>query len=618
MALCTVTGAVYLPSGELARSTMIKFTRVDKSVNAEYLGAVVPADVYTKTDRLGQVDFEILTGRYTMHVAEYSGGAVVPDALTANIADILTIVTPGIPVPAWLTQALAARDEAVAAASAAQGSAASIQPYDSYAAVLAASKPLPVMRVSALISGRLVEWVRDVSGSCLGGGWNPSGNRTPQHFGPVSPNATAAFEAMRNDHNARGGVTRIPSGDYTVNSRIVFNRNGARVVGDGSSSTIIRGGATIAYATCFDFEMSGFTVVSASGDGIVIGEDAGPQTYAAWFKAFDLKTNFAGGRGISFGGVYMAEIFGLRAQNSGGIGIDMSSGPKTSLTISNCHAVDGAVDGWSVKGITYSSMRDCGADRNDGYGYRFENMSVCDIVIGAEDSGLSAMRFHYNAATTDIIRAFTGVKIQCFEKDNNATLSTVGSFAHFTASSGTAAAGTIEFDGCGHFNPPAGNSMQIDSGNYKIIMPRSRNSIKRAVGGGSFSVVSDGAGDAPKGTPTSVPAALTAIAQLRPKITNGVNAFGGRLTVYVTNNNLASAARSATYELLVTRATGTSGISTIASVGNVTGATADSASFTFSFDATDNTLRVTPIGSTAFGNWYFHITASGNIDVEPL
>ena len=116
MALCTVTGAVYFPSGELARSATIKFTRVDKSVNAEYLGAVVPADVFTKTDRSGQVNFEILTGRYIMHVAEYSGGAIVPEASTADISDILIIVTPAIPVPVWLTQALAARDEAVGAA----------------------------------------------------------------------------------------------------------------------------------------------------------------------------------------------------------------------------------------------------------------------------------------------------------------------------------------------------------------------------------------------------------------------------------------------------------------------------------------------------------------------
>ena len=123
MALCTVTGAVYFPSGELARSVTIKFSRVDKSVNAEYLGAVVPADVFVKTDRLGQVDFQILTGKYIMAVGDYSGGAVVPEELTANIADILTIAVPGEPLPIWLEQALAARDAALAAAGDAQDSA---------------------------------------------------------------------------------------------------------------------------------------------------------------------------------------------------------------------------------------------------------------------------------------------------------------------------------------------------------------------------------------------------------------------------------------------------------------------------------------------------------------
>lgn len=123
MALCTVTGAVYFPSGELARSVTIKFSRVDKSVNAEYLGAVVPADVYVKTDRLGQVDFQILTGKYIMAVGDYSGGAVVPEELTANISDILAIATPGEQLPIWLEQAIAARDAALAAAADAQGSA---------------------------------------------------------------------------------------------------------------------------------------------------------------------------------------------------------------------------------------------------------------------------------------------------------------------------------------------------------------------------------------------------------------------------------------------------------------------------------------------------------------
>jgi hypothetical protein len=452
-------------------------------------------------------------------------------------------------------------------------------------------------------------------------GWVPNGSPTPYHFGAAGndvTNDTAAFQAFRNYHNANAGLSRIPAGDYVVTSDIVFSVNGGRVVGDGSTSTIIRGGARIAYAKCFDFELSGFTVLSSTGDAISIGEDTGTQTYAAWFKAFDLKTNFSGARGIVIGMAYMGEIFGLRAQNSVGIGIDMSSGLKTSLSVRNSHALDSDTDGWKIKNACYCTFTDLGADRNAGYGFALQNLSQVTLTMGAEDSTKAALWFYHDTATADIIKGFSAVTVSCFEKDNNSSAGATGSFAHFTASSGPAVAGTVTFDGCTHFTPPAGNSIQIDSGNYRIVMPRSRNSIKRAVGGGSFSVMADGANDYPNGLPVNITGAATPIATLRSKLTNGVSAFGGRLTVYVTNNSLSSGARSATYELLVTRAVGTSGITLIAATGNTTGATTDSASFTFGFNLTTNNLEATPVGSTATGNWYFHITASGNIDAEPL
>lgn len=218
MALCTVTGAVYFPSGELARSVTIKFSRVDKSVNAEYLGAVVPDDVYTKTDRLGQVDFEILTGRYIMAVGDYSGGAQVPDATTANISDILTIITPTIPVPAWLTEALAARDAAAASADAAEGSAiiaaAAANPFSSYSAALTAEKT-GLDKVSAIIGGNLVEWVRQPGGALLGGGWVPAGTATLYHFGALAggdvSSAVLAAEAY-------GSPVDLLGRDFTASS----------------------------------------------------------------------------------------------------------------------------------------------------------------------------------------------------------------------------------------------------------------------------------------------------------------------------------------------------------------------------------------------------------------
>lgn len=115
--LCNVTGTLYLPNGQLGKSLTLRFRRVDQRVTAEYLGAVVPHDVYTQSDKSGQVDFDILTGVYVMHVeGGYSVRAIVPNAATADIADCIDAAALPDQPPVWYQQALDARDEAVDAA----------------------------------------------------------------------------------------------------------------------------------------------------------------------------------------------------------------------------------------------------------------------------------------------------------------------------------------------------------------------------------------------------------------------------------------------------------------------------------------------------------------------
>lgn len=115
--LCNVTGTLYLPNGQLGKSRTLRFKRVDQKVKAEYLGAVVPDDVYTQSDKQGEVDFDILTGVYMMHVeGGYSVRAIVPDSATASISDIIEAAAIPPEPPVWYQQALNARDEAVDAA----------------------------------------------------------------------------------------------------------------------------------------------------------------------------------------------------------------------------------------------------------------------------------------------------------------------------------------------------------------------------------------------------------------------------------------------------------------------------------------------------------------------
>lgn len=124
MALCTITGTVYLPSGELARSKTIAFRRSDRKITAEYLGVVLPTDVLTRTDVAGLIEVELLTGVYTVFSEGFSALATVPDAESAYFSDIIALAEPVYPAPTWLNQAFEARNEAVAAASDAAGSAA--------------------------------------------------------------------------------------------------------------------------------------------------------------------------------------------------------------------------------------------------------------------------------------------------------------------------------------------------------------------------------------------------------------------------------------------------------------------------------------------------------------
>lgn len=60
---------------------------------------------------------------------------------------------------------------------------AELKPYASHAEALAADKPTHQNVISALIDGKLIAWVRDEGGDCLGGGWRPAGEPHFAHWG---------------------------------------------------------------------------------------------------------------------------------------------------------------------------------------------------------------------------------------------------------------------------------------------------------------------------------------------------------------------------------------------------------------------------------------------------
>lgn len=69
---------------------------------------------------------------------------------------------------------------------------AAVVPFGGYAAVVATPKPSIQTRISAIVAGRLVEWIRLAGGTCLGGGWAPAGDVRAAHWGFDAASGTAA------------------------------------------------------------------------------------------------------------------------------------------------------------------------------------------------------------------------------------------------------------------------------------------------------------------------------------------------------------------------------------------------------------------------------------------
>ena len=89
MALCTVTGIVYLPTGEPARSRVFVFSPAKKNIAQQDGLTIVRDDVWVKTDRFGALSVTLLDGRYVLASGLEASVVVVPDAPTATLSEIM-------------------------------------------------------------------------------------------------------------------------------------------------------------------------------------------------------------------------------------------------------------------------------------------------------------------------------------------------------------------------------------------------------------------------------------------------------------------------------------------------------------------------------------------------
>ena len=100
-------------------------------------------------------------------------------------------------------------------------------PVSGYAAALAQADIPFLQRISATVYGRLVEWVRDGSGTAFGGGWAPASDATPEHWGAIPEplagvyqDSTVAIQAALNWGENRRGCIVVFTGDYAISATI--------------------------------------------------------------------------------------------------------------------------------------------------------------------------------------------------------------------------------------------------------------------------------------------------------------------------------------------------------------------------------------------------------------
>lgn len=90
MALCTVTGTVYTPGGQVARGRDLAVSAVPARFDIDGANSVVMGDTFAATDSNGGVVLVLYTGRYRIMDDFGAVGVIdVPDATTAVLADIL-------------------------------------------------------------------------------------------------------------------------------------------------------------------------------------------------------------------------------------------------------------------------------------------------------------------------------------------------------------------------------------------------------------------------------------------------------------------------------------------------------------------------------------------------
>lgn len=231
------------------------------------------------------------------------------------------------------------------------------KPYGSYMEALNSIKPLTQIRVSAIVSGTLIEWIRDENGTCLGGGWSPDRLKTPLHWGAVGDGITDDRVAVQSAINSLVKTSTSKPDAFNNSPASVISGSGKQyaISGPVYVGNVGNGAGMIYHSTISDLKL-----VAIPGDwaGNIVPGISKQMLIVAWRMTENYSDLGAGLFNIHFervtldcryltGGIYFENTNSCSYQNSrigrigkNRVGYDtgrfrVSSGHPTGLRIGN-------------------------------------------------------------------------------------------------------------------------------------------------------------------------------------------------------------------------------------------------------------------------------------------
>ena len=205
--------------------------------------------------------------------------------------------------------------------------------YTSVEQATSAIKPDNLLKVSAVIDGELVEWVKESGGPCLGGGWAPAKIWTPKHF--------SSFQEFISASGSTEDVS-VGTSPNSFSAAVTGFKSNQRVTGSGINRTLL----TRNYNAGTFLNVNGVDGVTLEGLSI------------------DMGTGTGGGHGIrnvgNFGVVRDLKVSGYFQPNGGmgGTGVLGNEGAVglrfSDLHLSGAPLSSGALEtfGWIFPTVT--------------------------------------------------------------------------------------------------------------------------------------------------------------------------------------------------------------------------------------------------------------------------